>query len=161
VLKIFHDKDKKAVLKQLAACVRNPAEVAEWEFRKIRKDGSLLWVREAGRAVRWPDGDTTVLIVCDDITERKRVEEALQEAMEELESRVESQMQRGNAYGLTFRELTVMHLVAAGKSDKAIGTLLSISPRTANKHVQNILTKMGASSRTEAGVRAVREGLVD
>jgi PAS domain S-box-containing protein len=161
VLGIFHAEDREAVQEQLAACVRNPAEVAQWEFRKVRKDGSLLWVKETVRAVRGPDGDTIVLIVCEDITERKRAEEALQEAREELESKVETQLQRGSTYGLTFRELTVIHLVATGKSDKEIGALLSISPRTANKHVQNILTKMGASSRTEAGVRAVREGLVD
>ncbi len=161
VLRTFHDDDKEAVREQLSACVRNPAEVAQCEFRNVRKDGNLLWVKEAARAVRGPDGDTIVLIVCEDITERKRTEEALQEAREELESRVETQLQRGNTYGLTFRELTVIHLVATGKSDKEIGALLSISPRTANKHVQNILTKMGASSRTEAGVRAVREGLAD
>ncbi len=36
-----------------------------------------------------------------------------------------------------------------------------ISPRTAQKHISNILTKMQASCRTEAGVRAVREGLLE
>ena len=95
-----------------------------------------------------------------DITARKRAEEALRGAREELESKVEGQMQEENPYGLTFRELTALHLVAEGKSDKEIATLLGISPRTANKHLENILGKMGASSRTEAGVRAVREGLL-
>ena len=38
---------------------------------------------------------------------------------------------------------------------------LGISPRTAETHVANILGKMGAASRTEAGVRALREGLID
>jgi DNA-binding NarL/FixJ family response regulator len=70
-------------------------------------------------------------------------------------------MLRGNAYGLTFRELTVLHLVAAGKSDKEIATTLGISTLTASKHLANILHKMGAASRTEAGVRAIRQGLVD
>ena len=70
-------------------------------------------------------------------------------------------MQRRNAYGLSFRELTVLNLVAAGKSDKEIAGLLGISLGTASKHTGNILGKMGASSRTEAGVRAVREGFLD
>jgi two-component system NarL family response regulator len=69
-------------------------------------------------------------------------------------------MQRGNAYRLTFRELTILHLVAAGRSDKEIATVLGISPLTVSKHVANILHKMGAASRTEAGVRAVRQGLL-
>ena len=161
VLDVFFAADKKAVLEQLAACVKNPSETGEWEFRKVHKDGSLMWVKETARAVRAPDGGTMVLIVCEDITERKQAEEAVQEAREELESRVERQMQRGNAYGLSFRELTVLHLVAAGKSDKEIAGLLGISLGTASKHTGNILGKMGASSRTEAGVRAVREGFLD
>jgi DNA-binding NarL/FixJ family response regulator len=119
-----------------------------------------MWVKEVARAVPGPGGDPIVLIVCEDITERKRTEEALQEAREELASRVEVQLERGNVYGLTFRELAVLNLVAAGMSDKEIATTLGITLRTANKHMENILARMGASSRTEAGVRAVREGLL-
>ena len=70
-------------------------------------------------------------------------------------------MPRGHPYGLTFRELTVLHLVVTGKSDKEIATVLGISTLTASKHLGNILRKMGAASRTEAGVRALREGLLD
>jgi DNA-binding NarL/FixJ family response regulator len=64
-------------------------------------------------------------------------------------------------YGLTFRELTVLYLIAAGMADKEIAFQLGISPRTASKHVENILSKMNAMSRTEAGVRAIKEGLVE
>jgi DNA-binding NarL/FixJ family response regulator len=51
--------------------------------------------------------------------------------------------------------------VAAGKADKEIAFDLGISPQTASKHVTNILSKMNAASRTEAGVRALREGLLE
>lgn len=91
---------------------------------------------------------------------RKRAEEELRGAREALEERVERRLERGAAYGLTFRETTVLHLVAQGKSDKEIAVELGISPLTAHKHLSNILSKMGAASRTEAGVRAVREGLL-
>ena len=70
-------------------------------------------------------------------------------------------MPRGHPYGLTFRELMVLRLVVAGKSNKEIGAVLGISALTASKHVANILHKMSAASRTEAGVRAVREGLLN
>ena len=66
-----------------------------------------------------------------------------------------------NRYGLTIRELTVLHLVATGKADKEIARELGISPLTIHKHLSNILGKMHASSRTEAGIRAIRDGLVD
>ncbi|MCH8949217.1 MAG: PAS domain S-box protein [Chloroflexi bacterium] len=96
-----------------------------------------------------------------DITEQKRLEEQLLSAREELEGKVERQMVRRNPYGLTFREFTVLHLVAAGRSDKEIATELVISPQTVHKHVANILAKMDAASRTEAATRALKEGLLE
>jgi DNA-binding CsgD family transcriptional regulator len=74
---------------------------------------------------------------------------------------VERQMERQNLYRLTFRELTILRLVAIGKSDGEIAGTLHISVLTAHKHVANILRKMGAACRTEAGTRALREGLVE
>ncbi len=78
VLQVVYDEDRKAVVQQLAACVRNPAQVAHWEFRKVGKDGRILWVKETVRAVQGADGNTVVLIVCEDITERRQAEEALE-----------------------------------------------------------------------------------
>jgi len=51
--------------------------------------------------------------------------------------------------------------MGAGRSDKEIGLELGISSLTASKHVSNILAKMSVASRTEASVRAVKEGLLD
>ena len=96
-----------------------------------------------------------------DITERKRAEEALRMAQEELESGAELQAQGVDSYGFSLRELTVLNLVASGKTDKEIGTTLGISARTVQKHVEKLCKRMGASTRTEASVRALREGLID
>ena len=136
--------------------------LSQVETRRRRKDGSLIDVSLSTAAMRNATGDVIgAMAIIADITVRKRMEEALQKAREELEARVERQMEQGNPYGLTFRELTVLHQVAAGKADKEIGLELGISPLTASKHLTNILSKMGAASRTEAGVRALREGLLD
>jgi DNA-binding NarL/FixJ family response regulator len=62
---------------------------------------------------------------------------------------------------LTARELEVLRLVGAGKANKEIAAELSISERTARTHVSNILSKLGLSSRTQAALWAVREGLVE
>ncbi len=77
VLNVFHPDDREAVREQFARCLQSPMEVGHWEFRKVRKDGSVLWVKEAARAVRGPDGNPVVLVVCEDITESKRAEEEL------------------------------------------------------------------------------------
>jgi len=70
-------------------------------------------------------------------------------------------MHQWTVYGLTFREITVLRLVVAGKSDAEVGTTLGMNVLTANKHVSHILHKLGVTSRTQAGVKAVREGLVE
>jgi DNA-binding NarL/FixJ family response regulator len=61
---------------------------------------------------------------------------------------------------LTSRELVVLRLVAAGKPNKQIAAELAISERTARTHVSRILRKLHLSSRTQAALWAVREGLV-
>ena len=62
---------------------------------------------------------------------------------------------------LTPRELEILRLVGAGKSNKEIAAELQISERTARTHVSNILSKLGITSRTQAALWAVRQGLVD
>ena len=51
---------------------------------------------------------------------------------------------------LTTRETEVLHWMAEGKRDGEIATILGIAPRTANKHVEHILGKLGVETRTAA-----------
>jgi DNA-binding NarL/FixJ family response regulator len=62
---------------------------------------------------------------------------------------------------LTSRELDVLRLVASGKPNKQIAAQLAISERTARTHVSSILHKLHLSSRTQAALWAIREGLVE
>ncbi|HET9477131.1 MAG TPA: alpha/beta fold hydrolase [Dehalococcoidia bacterium] len=61
--------------------------------------------------------------------------------------------------GLTGREVEVLRLVAAGRSNREIAEELSISANTVDRHVSNILMKIGASNRAEAASFAVRHKL--
>ncbi|MFF3661061.1 response regulator [Streptomyces olivochromogenes] len=61
---------------------------------------------------------------------------------------------------LSAREREVLRLVAGGLSNRAIADQLAISERTARTHVSKLLAKLGLSSRTQAALVAVREGLV-
>jgi DNA-binding NarL/FixJ family response regulator len=63
--------------------------------------------------------------------------------------------------GLTARELEVLRLVAAGRSNREIAGELFISAKTASVHVSNILSKLGATSRGEAAAAAHRLRLFD
>ena len=62
--------------------------------------------------------------------------------------------------GLTEREMEVLHLLAEGLSNKEIARALTVSVRTANFHVGNILHKLGVASRVEAVVWAKDHGVV-
>jgi DNA-binding CsgD family transcriptional regulator len=64
-------------------------------------------------------------------------------------------------HGLTVRELEVLRLVAAGRSNRDIAAELFISPKTASVHVSNILGKLGVASRGEAAARAHALRLAD
>jgi DNA-binding CsgD family transcriptional regulator len=66
---------------------------------------------------------------------------------------------RAGPPGLTDRELGVLRLLVAGRTDREIADELFISPRTASKHVGAILAKLDVASRAEASVLAVQRGL--
>ncbi|MEP6589168.1 MAG: helix-turn-helix transcriptional regulator, partial [Polaromonas sp.] len=57
--------------------------------------------------------------------------------------------------GLTQREAEVMDWLACGKTDAEIAALLSISPRTVQKHLEHIYVKLGVETRTAAVMRAL------
>jgi DNA-binding NarL/FixJ family response regulator len=61
---------------------------------------------------------------------------------------------------LTEREIEVLRLLANGRSNKQIASLLRISEHTAKFHVSSVLAKLGASSRTEAVSLGILRGLV-
>ena len=65
-----------------------------------------------------------------------------------------------DAHGLTPRELQVLHLVAAGATNKAIAGELILSERTVDRHVSNIFTKFRVSSRAAATAYAYEHKLV-
>ena len=61
---------------------------------------------------------------------------------------------------LSRREIEVLTWVAEGKSSTVIGTLLGISARTVNFHVENAVRKLGAANRSQAAVFAAQRGVI-
>jgi two-component system, NarL family, response regulator LiaR len=78
----------------------------------------------------------------------------------EVAARLVSGVSTGGPEPLTPRELEVLVLMGQGRSNGEIAAALSIAPRTAKVHVQNILGKLGATNRTEAVSLAARQGLI-
>jgi DNA-binding NarL/FixJ family response regulator len=62
--------------------------------------------------------------------------------------------------GLTSRELEVLKGIVAGRSNKEIGGELSISEATVKTHINNLLSKLGVTDRTQAATMALQRGIV-
>ncbi len=86
----------------------------------------------------------------------------LKERIVALQERADSLPATIPAYpdGLTQREVEVLRLIAAGKSNREISEELVITLNTVFRHVSNIFSKIGAANRTEATRYALREGLI-
>jgi DNA-binding CsgD family transcriptional regulator len=69
------------------------------------------------------------------------------------------QQQTGASHGLTPRELEVLRLVAAGKTNKAIARELFVSDKTVDRHLSNIFAKLDVSTRTAAAAFAYEHKL--
>jgi DNA-binding CsgD family transcriptional regulator len=63
--------------------------------------------------------------------------------------------------GLTPREVEVLGLIARGHSNREVARRLTISEKTVGNHVEHIYAKIGVSSRVEAGLYAMQDGLLD
>jgi DNA-binding NarL/FixJ family response regulator len=68
--------------------------------------------------------------------------------------------QPAGPYGLTPREIEVLRLVAAGKTNHAIASELFLSERTVHRHVTNIFDKLGVRSRTAAASYAIQHHII-
>jgi len=67
---------------------------------------------------------------------------------------------QGRSETLTQRELDILKLVTKGLSNKEIANELSLSARTVQRHLESIFIKLQVGSRTEAVVRALKEGWI-
>lgn len=65
------------------------------------------------------------------------------------------------SHGLSGREIEVLRLIAAGKTNHAIATELFLSERTVHRHVTNIFDKLGVRSRTAAASYGIQHHIVD
>jgi PAS domain S-box-containing protein len=145
VLIVVHPADHKIVRTHLARCMRTPGQVCQWEFRKVRKDGSVLWVRELARPMRQArDGKLAVLIVCEDITEAKRAEQT-QRFLSEASSVLASSLD----YERTLK--AVARLAVPAAADWCVINLVDASGKMERVHLTHRDPKKEARARAAPG----------
>lgn len=127
-VELLHDHDRQAFQDQLSTTSTACGIVTARDFRLLRKDGSIVWVRGSTRSMADSDGQMLVLLVCKDLTEHKENEQRLLEYQAQLRQLtlelglVEEQERRRIALGLHDHvghslALARMKLGAYGKGD--------------------------------------------
>jgi len=116
VLDLFYAEDRAAAQAHVAACLAHPGRVFHWLLRKVRKDGTVLWVEETARTAYDVDGALVLLVVCDDVTERKQTEQALIESHNLLNTIVE-----GTADAIFVKDLQGRYLLINQAGAQMVG----------------------------------------
>jgi PAS domain S-box-containing protein len=83
ILDVFYEADREQVRKHVENCFKNLGRTFKWEARKVRRDGRVMWVRETANALRLKNRPV-LLLVCEDITDRKRAEESARRSEKQL-----------------------------------------------------------------------------
>jgi DNA-binding CsgD family transcriptional regulator len=161
-----------AMLGAIAACVQGSVELAAGDadaaLATLRR--SLQVWQELGAPYEAARARVLVATACraleDEDTARMELEEA-RAVFEYLDARPDLRRvaaltgaEEDDAHGLSGRELEVLRLVAAGKTNREIAATLVLSEHTVARHVQNILAKLRVSSRTAATAFAFEHDLV-
>ncbi|MHB0866808.1 MAG: PAS domain S-box protein [Thermoleophilia bacterium] len=84
VLKVFNPEDRQTVLAQVEQLMKSASVTGTWTIKKVCKDGTEIWVNEVARLMEWPHGRPVILILCENITDRKLAEMALVESETKL-----------------------------------------------------------------------------
>jgi PAS domain S-box-containing protein len=159
---VFAGTSRLREIRRNLARIRRGESIENYIGTYTAKDGRKLRGRFTANPIIAPSGE--VIGVATTIVETmadQQIAEFAREMREreDVETRRDQKRSGAPVYGLTSRELTVLELLVAGDSDREIAEVLGISVRTAQNHLHKILEKMDVASRTQAGIRAVREGL--
>lgn len=125
VLIVFDPVDHHTVREQLRACTSYPYKIFQWNIKKVRRDGTRLWVRETARAVRDENGTLLVLVICEDITTQKAAEEESRTTVQALQALIHMSPLAVIALDTTGETVTLWNQVAESmfgwRADEVVG----------------------------------------
>ncbi len=84
VMMVVDPEDQEIFRQEIEQCFTSMNQASQKVFRKVKKDGTRLWVRETSRSIVGPNQQHMLLLSCEDITEQKRVEVALEQSEKQL-----------------------------------------------------------------------------
>ncbi|WP_455378912.1 PAS domain S-box protein [Petrachloros mirabilis] len=91
VWKCFYQDDIPTAQAHALACLADPGAIRQWELRNVRKDGTLLWVKEHARVITGADGRPMILVICENVTVQKQMQESLVQTQVQLKEEMATQ----------------------------------------------------------------------
>lgn len=142
---------------------RDGKAARRYEMIARRPDGSELWLDVTSVTV-FDDGSPVAVHVLTESVTTSRLAGLAEDVARRLTAERAHETDEAAAtrlrHVLTKRELDVLQLLAAGLDTEAIAGELGLTRATVRNHVQNLLPKIGAHTRIEAAVLALKAGLV-
>lgn len=154
-----------SVLEISQRCTRIPA----YDLEVRTASGTRKWVNVSVIVARTgPKSERLLIHLLRDIDARKKMENLTKEIVvsvgrltgQQAEELVASARSPIPSIELTAQERRILQLLSLGRSTDAIGRELHVTAVTVRNHIQHILSKLGAHTRLEAVMRAVRERLI-
>ncbi len=127
VSEVFHPDDRETIERQVTRCFGEPELTHSWEIRKQRRDGVEMWVAAWARQVPGTDDAPELLMVCEDVTARKRAEQALRDSEARL-LQAQKQEALGRLAGGIAHDFSNLLTVVLGHADAARQLLSRDSP---------------------------------
>ncbi len=90
ILKVFSMENHSTVLQQISECIKNPNQSFSWTIQKNTKSGETIFVSETGTSLLNENNEYEVLIVCENITERKLSEQKIRASEEKFRMLIEN-----------------------------------------------------------------------
>ena len=167
--RMLHHSDALAPLGRIAAQLRERLDGSGYPHgltgAAISRPGRILAAADAYQAMREPRPYRAALTapaaaaqLRRDVAAGRMDAEAVDAVLGAVGHRVGRR--RSGPAGLTAREVEVLQLLARGLSNKQMAARIVVTPKTVGNHVEHIYAKIGATSRAEAGLFAMRHGLL-
>jgi NarL family two-component system response regulator LiaR len=128
-----------------------------YSVKDVKLDKLVEAIEATHQGNSWIDPTIARIVLQETQRSRAEVDRDRQTTIDAVSPQYEELL---DADPLTNRELEVLELIVAGHNNAEIAGALQISIGTVKTHVRNILSKLCASDRTQAAVRALRSGLV-
>ena len=160
VLNVFFEEDREFVQRNVADCLDNLGQSNSSEVRKIRKDGTVLWVRENAKALQRSNGQMHLLIACEDITVQYEAGIELARLASIVDSSDDAIISKGLDGYITSWNAGATHIFGYQASEMIGQPMMRIIPTELHAEEAEILTRLKRGERIESyeTIRVAKDG---